>query len=182
MKVQGRLNNIVVDWKDHMPIVSFKVDAKAADIEKYSGKDLDIEFKQHREKRSLNANAYFHVLVDKIAHAVGRSIQYVKNDLITHYGQPMYIEDEQVIIKSNLPPEVMSEQEILHAGLVRVGIEPKTWFYRIYRGSSTYNTAEMSQLIDATVSQAQELGIETMTPDQIKKMMATYEERYGKEV
>ena len=43
-------------------------------------------------------------------------------------------------------------------------------FYRVYRGSHTYNTEEMSILIDGTVQEAKDLGIETMTPDQIEEM------------
>ena len=48
------------------------------------------------------------------------------------------------------------------------------------RGSSTYNTREMSVLIDGVVTEAKELGIETLTPDQIKEMMIAYEKRYAK--
>ena len=52
--------------------------------------------------------------------------------------------------------------------------------YMMLRGSHDYDTKEMSTLIDGVVSEAKELGIETMTPDRIKEMMAAYEERYSK--
>ena len=45
--------------------------------------------------------------------------------------------------------------------------------YRVYyvmRGSHTYNTAEMSRLIDGTVSEAKALGIETLSPDELERM------------
>jgi hypothetical protein len=45
------------------------------------------------------------------------------------------------------------------------------------RGSHTYNTAEMSRLIDAAVEEAKELGVETMTPEQLEKMKAAWKER-----
>jgi hypothetical protein len=48
-------------------------------------------------------------------------------------------------------------------------------FYKIYRGSHTYDTKEMSLLIDGTVADAKELGIETATPDEIRQM----KERWG---
>lgn len=38
------------------------------------------------------------------------------------------------------------------------------------RGSHTYDTKEMSRLIDGTVEEAKELGIETLTPDQVERM------------
>lgn len=47
------------------------------------------------------------------------------------------------------------------------------------RGSHTYNTAEMSKLIDGTVSEAKELGIETMTPDQIEEMKQKWGFKHG---
>ena len=39
-----------------------------------------------------------------------------------------------------------------------------------YKGSSLYDTLEMSRLIDGVVSDAQELGIDTMTPEEIREM------------
>ena len=102
-------------------------------------------------------------------------MSYVKNNMISSYGQVLILNDEQMVMKSNIPPETMEEQEILHTKLVKAGAEPKTYFYRIYRGSSTYNTEEMSKLIDGTVMEAKQLGIETMTPDQMKRMLASWE-------
>ena len=45
----------------------------------------------------------------------------------------------------------------------------------VMRGSHTYDTKEMSELIKGTVEEAKELGIETATPQEIKEM----EERWG---
>jgi 16S rRNA U1498 N3-methylase RsmE len=47
----------------------------------------------------------------------------------------------------------------------------------VMRGSHTYNTAEMSRLIDATVEEAKELGVETLTPDQLERMKASWIKR-----
>ena len=49
------------------------------------------------------------------------------------------------------------------------------------RGSSTYDTREMSDLINGLVSECREMGIETMTPDQLAEMMALYEQHRKKE-
>lgn len=45
----------------------------------------------------------------------------------------------------------------------------------VMRGSHTYDTDEMAKLIDGTVYEAKELGIGTMTPNQIREM----KERWG---
>ena len=38
-----------------------------ADFDRLKDAELDVEVKKHRNRRSLSANAYFHVLVNKIA-------------------------------------------------------------------------------------------------------------------
>jgi hypothetical protein len=44
----------------------------------------------------------------------------------------------------------------------------------VMRGSHTYDTREMSRLIDGTVEEAKELGIETLTPEQLERMKASW--------
>ena len=42
--------------------------------------------------------------------------------------------------------------------------------YRIFKGSSEYDTKEMSLLIDGIVQEAKNLGIETMTPAEVERL------------
>ena len=136
--------------------------------------DLSVEMKKYRKKRSLDANAYFHVLIGKIADALTISKAKAKNILICKYGQPQFLPDGNVMIyKTNAPDEFMWEQESIHA--IPIKYEEKATFYIIYRGSHTYDTREMSVLIDGTVADAKELGIETATPSEIAEM----KERWG---
>lgn len=131
--------------------------------------DLSVEMKKYRAKRSLDANAYFHVLVGKIADTLTISKAKAKNMLICRYGQPQLLPDGSIMIyKTNAPEEFMWEQEAVHA--IPVRYEDKATFYKIYRGSHTYDTKEMSLLIDGTVADAKELGIETMTPAELAEM------------
>lgn len=135
--------------------------------------DLSVEMKKYRAKRSLDANAYFHVLVGKIADTLTISKAKAKNMLICRYGQPQLLPDGSIMIyKTNAPEEFMWEQEAVHA--IPVRYEDKATFYKIYRGSHTYDTKEMSLLIDGTVVDAKELGIETMTPAELAEMKARW--------
>lgn len=45
------------------------------------GKAYDVEIKEHREKRSLDANAYFWVLVDRLA----EKLRIPKTDIYRSY-------------------------------------------------------------------------------------------------
>ena len=175
MNLTGRITGLLRDF-DGKVVISLTVNENVGEIEKLRDKTLDIKLTTHREKRSLDANAYFHVLVDKIRGATGYSFSRVKNELITSYGQIEYLMGQQVVIKTNIPPDKMIEQETLHCKPVKVEVQDgkEITFYRVYRGSHTYNTEEMSKLIDGTVQEAKDLGIETMTPQQIERMMQLY--------
>lgn len=141
------------------------------------------DVKEHKEKRSLDSNSYFHVLCDKLRQKMTPplSMAACKNHLITSYGQPEYDENgNMVYLKANIPTDKMQEIEYLHCQPVKSESETVI-FYRVYRGSHTYNTAEMAQLIAGTVDECRALGIQTATPNEIQRMAAAWEARYGKE-
>ena len=175
MNLTGRISGLLRDF-DGKVVISLTVNENVGEIDKLRDKTLDIKLTTHREKRSLDSNAYFHLLCDKIRSVTGYSFSRVKNELITSYGQIEYLMGQQVVIKTNIPPEQMIEQETLHCKPVKVEIQDgkEITFYRVYRGSHTYNTEEMSRLIDGTVQEAKDLGIETMSKTQIERMMQLY--------
>lgn len=141
---------------------------------KLLGKQVNVEIKQYRERRSLDANAYFHVLVGKIAENLTISKAKSKNVLICKYGQPRLLPDgSPMVYKTNAPQEFMWEQEAIHC--IPIKFEDNATFYKVYRGSHTYDTKEMSLLIDGTVADAEELKINTLSPEELRKM----KERWG---
>ena len=138
------------------------------------------DIKEHREKRSLDANAYFHVLCDKLRLKLGISMARCKNHLISDYGQIQYLPDgAPMIYKTNAPEDYMAELETIHTKCVKVTEEngKEVFFYRLYRGSHEYDTKEMSQLIDGTVQECKAVGIETATPDEIARMEALWQRK-----
>ena len=137
------------------------------------------DLKEHKERRSLDSNSFFHTLCDKLRQKLGISMARCKNHLIADYGQIQYIDDEPMIYKSNAPEDFMMEQETIHTKLIKVTEEKgkEVFFYRIYRGSHTYNTAEMSKLIDGTIQECKQLGIETATPEELARMAALWQKR-----
>lgn len=146
----------------------------------------DIEPHKEHKGRSLNANSYFHVLVQKLAQAQQPpvSLAKCKNMMIAAYGQPEYIDGQQAIIKSNVPQEKMQEIEYLHTALVKISEENGTecYFYRIYRGTHTYNNVEMQKLIEGVVQECKDAGIETATPAEIAKMIDVWGLKNGKKI
>ena len=153
--------------------------------EKLKNPDVVWDIDVHREKRSLDSNSYFHVLCDKLRQKLGISMARCKNHLIADYGQIQYLDDgSPMIYKTNAPDDYMYELETIHTKCVKVteenGIE--VFFYRIYRGSHTYNSAEMAKLIQGTVEECKQVGIETATPEELARMQALWESRYEKKI
>ena len=146
------------------------------------GKIWDLTEHKENKKRSLDSNAYFHVLCDKLRQKLNISMARCKNHLIADYGQIEYIDEEPMIYKTNAPEDYMMELETIHTKCVKVSEENghPIFFYRIYRGTSTYNTEEMAKLIKGTVEECKAQDIETATPEEIAHMQALWEQKYGK--
>ena len=178
MELTGKAVGASLDFDTNRFRITFEVnenDIVKAEYDKLKSYDkLKIKAVKYTQRRSLDANAYFHVLVGKIADALTISKAKAKNVLICKYGQPQLLPDGDIMVyKTNAPEEFMWEQESIHA--IPVKYEEKATFYRIYRGSHTYDTKEMSVLIDGTVADAKELGVEAATPAEIAEM----KERWG---
>ena len=76
--MRGKLKDLTMNRDGTQNItVSVRFDFREK-FDQLQDKELDIEIKQHREKRSRNANAYFHVIVNKIAGETGESDEAVK--------------------------------------------------------------------------------------------------------
>ena len=117
--------------------------------------------------RSNRANRYFHKLCDLLRQKLNLSMSKMKNILIASYGQIQYIaEGEPLIYKTNAPEDFMMEQETIHTKCVKVIWEngKDVFFYRVYRGSRTYSTAEMATLIRGTIQECEIQDIDTRTP------------------
>lgn len=134
---------------------------------------LKVEIKQYRQKRSLDANSYLWVLCQKIAEAIGSTKEEVYRKNIREVGQ-----FEIVPIR----------EDAVETWIERWGYKGLGWFAEViddcktngykkvisYYGSSSYNTKEMSVLIDSMVTECKELGIETMTPTELAQLKESW--------
>ena len=157
-------------------LITLELDEAPVVFDKTKEKPLNIEIKEYRQKRSINANNYFHTLVDKIAEAQGVSHSEIHNQLIAEYG----CVDEGIknlILDDEIPWNQLENIHLRPTTATKVMDNGK--LYRVYivmRGSHTYDTREMSRLIDGTVNEAKELGIETLTPDELRRMVEVWKQ------
>jgi len=137
------------------------------------GKQLSVEVKQYRQKRSLDANSYLWVLCQKIAEVIRSTKELVYQKTIREVGQ-----FEILPIREDAVETFIDRWSSKGLGwFAEVLDDSKLPGYKkiiAYYGSSVYDTREMSILIDEIVSQAKELNIETLPPDEVESLKALW--------
>ena len=128
------------------------------------GEEVNITISRPKEKRSLDANAYFWMIVGKIADKLRASKNEVYLQLLKNYGQSIVV---TVGKKYDISKAGFKYYEVLRDGLIN-GKEFVA--YKIFIGSSQYNKQEMSVLIDGAVQDAKELGIDVELTEYIDMM------------
>lgn len=129
----------------------------------HEGKPYTAELKEYRKKRSLDANAYAWVLIDRLAEKTGEPKTQIYRNLIREIGG----NSETVCVLSGAVESLVSGWSKNGVGWV-TDIGPSKIAgctnVTLYFGSSTYDTRQMSRLIDLIVQDCKEQGIETLTP------------------
>ena len=179
MKVTGRIVGANIDFKTNKPMLMLEVnelnDFKQLVDDMNSLEKLSIEIKPYRARRSLDANAYAWVLMDRLAERLGESKVDIYREYVRHIGG----NSEIVCVKN-------SAIERLREGWSKNGIgwitdtlpskiEGCTCII-LYYGSSTYDTAQMSRLLDLIIQDCKQLDIPTETPDEIARLKALWGE------
>lgn len=174
----GRLKDMYKDPRTGKTVISFVTDKFDGDrFDTLAQYDCDIEIKKHRNIRSKSANAYFHVLVNKIAGETGESDEDVKVRLITSYGTLARTADGKYLMFV-LPREADATDYYKYAVLFDQreinGVTCNVW--KVFKDSHTMDTKEMARVIDGAIREAKDLGIETDTPKQIEEMKQKWAE------
>lgn len=175
MEAKGRLTNISLNVDTGRTCLTFEMDNLRPDsIEDIRECTLRIKAAKWREKRSLTANAYFHVLVAKIAEALGLSNIMVKNMMISRYGEIYLTDGGEPASVLLLACEDYRKCEAMHlqptASMEQLKGKVYQW-HIVMKNSRDYDSKEMARLIDGTVSEAKELGIDTMPQDELERMV-----------
>ena len=140
-------------------------------VRKLKPKAYDLTVKEHRKKRSLDANAYAWVLIGKLADAMRIPPTVVYNNAIQNIGGNYEIIPirEEAVDKFK---EVWTKQGL---GWPCVDMGPSRIKgyrnLRAYYGSSTYDTRQMSMLIDALIQDCKALDIETLSEEKLSAIM-----------
>lgn len=129
-----------------------------------AGKEVNITITEPKEKRSLDSNSYFWLIVGKIADKLRTSKDEVYFKLLKDYGQSVVITVKK---GCDITKAGFKYYEVLRDGLIN-GKEFTA--YKVFIGSSQYDTKEMSVLIDGAIQEAKDLGIEVELENYISLM------------
>ncbi len=133
-------------------------------------KEYVISVEKVKKRRSLNANAYFWVLCDKMAEATNVS----KTDIYLSYVKNIGGNNETVCVVEKAVDKLKQGWEHNGLGWAVDVIDSKIKGCKnviLYYGSSTYDTKQMSRLINFAVQDCKALGIETMTPQELSLLL-----------
>lgn len=129
----------------------------------------DCDLTEHREKRSLDANAYSWVLMDKLAEATGIPKEGIYREAIRNIGG----NTDTVCVKAEAVDKLRTNWSRNGLGWITDTIDsklPGCVNVILYYGSSTYDKGQMHRLIDNLVADAKALGIETLPPEKLAVM------------
>ena len=175
----GKILDMSLDVMTGNPRLTLEINEKQNAMtlfDDYKGcEKLSIKISKYREKRSLNANSYAWALMTQIAENRGITKEEVYRQHIQEIGVCRQVEIDEKAVDT-----------LIHSW----GLHGLGWFaekldygqhegfilVNLYYGSSTYNTKQMSKLIDNVVQDCKALGISTLTPDELAKIKSLWGE------
>lgn len=152
-----------------------KAVAACEEIKENTLYDLDVS--EHKTRRSLSANAYMWVLLDKLADVLGaEDPKITKEELYLNFVKQAGV-SKNMTLDEDVAKTIRVAWERLGTGwpTEQIDYEPGGKVsIRFYYGSSTYNTKQMARLIDAVVDACRDQGIETLPPEELERMKSLW--------
>lgn len=123
-------------------------------------REKQYTIKEYKAKRSLSQNAYAWKLISKMADLLNQSKEEVYIQMLKDFGQSEIISTlSEVNIDGYFKYfELMGKSNIKNKEFSH---------YKIYKGSSEFDSKEMTIFINGIIQECKQLGIETLTPDEI---------------
>jgi len=137
--------------------------------------DVRIEIKRWHDKRSLTANSYAWVLIDKLAEKLNVGKIDVYRATILNVGGV----STTVCVKDIAADALESTWRERGLGWLVERNESKLagcTNLTLYYGSSVYDKKQMGQLIDRLVDECKELNIETMPPAELAALKESWKQ------
>lgn len=135
--------------------------------------EVEISIKKARKKRSLDANAYAWVLIDKLSVASDIPKSEVYQRAIREIGGNSDI----VCVQDRAVDKLRESWSRNGLGWISETMPSKLdgcTNVILYYGSSTFDSAQMSRFIDGIIQDCKAVGVETMPPDRLEAMLGQW--------
>lgn len=172
-ELSGKIQGLALDFGTRKATLTLSINeeqaAKNLFDDLHEAEKLSIKIDKYREKRSLNANNYAWKLLTEIGNVLRASKEEIYLLMLKRYGQSEMF---------SVLADIQIEKYIKYYEEAGEGTVNGKLFkhYKVYKGSSEFDTREMSIFLDGVVSEAKELGIPTDTPEMIAKMKSLWGE------
>ena len=178
--MRGKLRDLTLnrDGSQNITVTVTDTDYRPA-FDDLAGVEVEVEIKRHRKRRSLDANAYAWALINRIAAATGQPPKQIYREAIRDVGGVSDI----VCAQDRALDALRTGWEAHGIGWVTDTMPSKIdgcTNVILYYGSSTYDTAQMTRLIDIIIQEAKAIGIETDTPETIARLQEEWQRLYEK--
>ena len=174
----GEIADISLDFKTRKTKLTLLIDVDPSQIEELQNQKLSIELKKYRAKRSINANNYFWKLLQELCETIEIDTIEDYKRRVKELGifRTFKIEKENISTFKKMwtaqgiawfcevaDTEYMGDTEfkIIHA----------------YYGSSSFNSKQMSRLIDNLVQDCQAVGVKTKTDEEIRALIESWDNK-----
>lgn len=176
-ELTGRIANVSVDYFSGKPLVTFQLNEQqnAKDmVDDLKGEEkLTLKVGKFTKKRTLDANAYCWTLISKLA----EKLNIPKEDIYRNAIKEIGGNSDVVCVQEKA---VNSLCDAWHKN--GIGWQTDTMPSKIagctnvilYYGSSTYDTAQMSRLINNIVEDCKTLGIETKSKEELDSLLSQW--------
>lgn len=174
MESTAMISDIGIDYKTNKAKITFLFDNKEvlAQAEELQDKKLNVQAKKWYKKRSNNANAYLWVLIEKLSEKLNMSRLEVYKKHILEAGSYQELQmPEEAMEKFN---QIWSSNGLGWFCKKGVNEYGEIVLYAFY-GSSTYDTKEMTRLLNNVIQDCLEQGIETKPEAEIKSLLESWD-------
>lgn len=165
------------DFKTKKYYIQLEIDSPPGIYDDTREQEIAVTIETWREKRSRQANKYYYEIIGLMAAKMHTSKIEMHNMIMAQYGK----EDENA-------QDIMLDFEIDWRKLESVHLTPRHYtveaengklysVYGVIRGSHTYNSKEMAELIDGAVREAREMGIETTPPEELERLREQWQQK-----
>lgn len=174
----GRISNITISFDTGKPVVALEMEGDKFTLfnalhELRAMERLTIKMSKFREKRSLDANAYCWVLLGKLAEKLKTPKTEIYRSLIKEIGG----NSDTVCVQNKAVDSLRDGWQRNGIGWVTDTMPSKIdgcTNVVLYYGSSTYDTAQMSRLINNIVEECKLQGIETRSKEELESLLNSW--------